>query len=110
MRNDIHIPPIKLLVFLLLLAAAAIGGYRLWNYLDSYESTDDAQIDGDIYSITSRIAGTVTAVHNFVAGDLIEIKPAGGGEPLMVPFTDASVPKIDMAGRRMIVVPLAETE
>ena len=30
--------------------------------------------------------------------------------PLMVPFTNAAVPKIDMAERRMIVVPLAETE
>src|SRR5882757_516980 len=54
--------------------------------------------------------GTVTAIHNFGAGDLVEIKPAGGGEPLMVPFTEAAVPQIDMAERRMIVVPLAETE
>jgi 16S rRNA processing protein RimM len=54
--------------------------------------------------------GTVTAIHNFGAGDLVEIKPEGGGEPLMVPFTEAAVPQIDMAERRMIVVPLAETE
>ena len=54
--------------------------------------------------------GKVTAILNFGAGDLVEIKPGGGGEPLMVPFTDAAVPKIDMAERRMIVVPLAETE
>jgi membrane fusion protein (multidrug efflux system) len=55
--------PIKFLVFLLVLAALAVGGVRLLRYFDSYESTDDAQIDGDIYAITSRIAGTVTAVH-----------------------------------------------
>jgi 16S rRNA processing protein RimM len=54
--------------------------------------------------------GTVTAVHNFGAGDLIEIKPASGGEPLMVPFTEAAVPEIDMTARRMVVVPLTETE
>jgi 16S rRNA processing protein RimM len=54
--------------------------------------------------------GKVTAILNFGAGDLVEIKPDGGGEPLMVPFTEAAVPKIDMAERRMIVVPLAETE
>ena len=54
--------------------------------------------------------GKVTAILNFGAGDLVEIKPEGGGEPLMVPFTDTAVPKIDMAERRMIVVPLAETE
>ena len=42
--------------------------------------------------------GTVTAIHNFGAGDLVEIKPPGGGEPLMVPFTEAAVPEIDIAG------------
>ena len=55
--------PIKFLVFLIVLAAVAIGGYRFWNYLGSYESTDDAQIDGDIYAVTSRIAGTIKAVY-----------------------------------------------
>ena len=49
--------------------------------------------------------GTVSAIHNFGAGDLIEIAPAGGGEPLLMPFTDATVPKIDMAARRIVVVP-----
>jgi membrane fusion protein, multidrug efflux system len=55
--------PVKVVIFLLALVGAAIGGYRLWNYFDSYESTDDAQIDGDIYAVTSRIAGTVMAVY-----------------------------------------------
>jgi len=55
--------PIKLVIFLVILAAAGIAGYRFWNYLESYESTDDAQIDGDIYSVTSRIAGTIKAVY-----------------------------------------------
>ena len=54
--------------------------------------------------------GTVTAVHNFGAGDLIEIKPAAGGESLLVPFTDAAVPEIDIAAGRIVVVPLIGTE
>jgi 16S rRNA processing protein RimM len=54
--------------------------------------------------------GRVTAVLNFGAGDLVEIKPEGGGNPLMVPFTDAAVPEIDMAARRIVVVPLTEIE
>ena len=54
--------------------------------------------------------GTVTAILNFGAGDLVEIRPQGGGEPLMVPFTDTAVPEIDMAAGRMIVVPLRESE
>jgi 16S rRNA processing protein RimM len=52
--------------------------------------------------------GTVTAVHNFGAGDLIEIAPASGGEPLLLPFTDAVVPKVDMTARQIVVVPPGE--
>jgi 16S rRNA processing protein RimM len=54
--------------------------------------------------------GRVTAILNFGAGELVEIKPEGGGEPLMVPFTDAAVPQIDLAAGRMVVVPLTFTE
>jgi 16S rRNA processing protein RimM len=52
--------------------------------------------------------GTVKAVHNFGAGDLLEIEPAGGGATLMLPFTEATVPTIDLAGRRIVVEPPAE--
>jgi membrane fusion protein (multidrug efflux system) len=55
--------PVKVAIFLVVLVAAAIGGYMLLQYLDSYESTDDAEIDGDIYAITSRIAGSIKAVY-----------------------------------------------
>jgi membrane fusion protein (multidrug efflux system) len=55
--------PIRFIVLLMVLAAATVGGVRFWNYLDSYESTDDAQIDGDIYAVTSRIEGTIKAVY-----------------------------------------------
>jgi 16S rRNA processing protein RimM len=54
--------------------------------------------------------GTLKAIHNFGAGDLLEIEPAGGGESLMVPFTDATVPEIDMMARRMVVVLPATNE
>jgi 16S rRNA processing protein RimM len=54
--------------------------------------------------------GTVTAIHNFGAGDLVEIRPQGGGATLMVPFTDLAVPEIDLAAGRMVVVPPAVTE
>ncbi len=55
--------PIGWIVLLIVLAGAAIGGSMLLRYLESYEDTDDAQIDGDIYAITSRITGTVRAVY-----------------------------------------------
>jgi 16S rRNA processing protein RimM len=49
--------------------------------------------------------GTVKAVHNFGAGDLLEIEPAAGGSTMMLPFTDATVPAVDIAGRRIVVEP-----
>jgi 16S rRNA processing protein RimM len=54
--------------------------------------------------------GTVKAVLNFGAGDLIEIAPDSGGEPMMLPFNDAVVPSIDLAARRVVIVPPAEVE
>jgi 16S rRNA processing protein RimM len=50
------------------------------------------------------VLGTVKALHNFGAGDIIEIVPAAGGETLMLPFTAEVVPKVDLAARKIVVV------
>ena len=44
------------IVIVMLLAA---GGYYVWKRMNTYESTDDAQIDGHINSISARISGNV---------------------------------------------------
>jgi 16S rRNA processing protein RimM len=49
--------------------------------------------------------GTLSAIHNFGAGDVLEIQPSGGGEPLLLPFTEATVPKVDLKAGRIVVVP-----
>jgi 16S rRNA processing protein RimM len=49
--------------------------------------------------------GTVVALHDFGAGDVIEIAPAQGGTTVMLPFTDTAVPNVDLAGGRLIVDP-----
>ncbi|MEO1042731.1 MAG: ribosome maturation factor RimM [Pseudomonadota bacterium] len=51
--------------------------------------------------------GSVKAVPNYGAGDLIEIKTADG--PLILPFTKASVPDIDLV-TGMVTVELLEDE
>ena len=38
------------------------GGYFLWRYFGTYESTDDAQIDGHVHAISARISGHVNEV------------------------------------------------
>jgi 16S rRNA processing protein RimM len=52
--------------------------------------------------------GTVVAVHNFGAGDILELRPPAGGTTIMLPFTDAFVPRIDIAGGRIVVEPPEE--
>jgi membrane fusion protein (multidrug efflux system) len=68
-------------VLLAILSGAGLGAKQLWAYFDSYESTDDAQIEGHLNGISSRISGTVTAVHfennqKIAAGEvLVELDP-----------------------------------
>jgi hypothetical protein len=40
-----------------------IGGILLWRYLESYENTDDAFVDGHTDPISPRISGFVSAVY-----------------------------------------------
>jgi 16S rRNA processing protein RimM len=53
--------------------------------------------------------GTVLAVHDFGAGDILELRPQAGGNTVMLPFTDAFVPAVDLAGGRVTVVLPEET-
>ncbi|MCO5132384.1 MAG: ribosome maturation factor RimM [Xanthobacteraceae bacterium] len=46
--------------------------------------------------------GRVVAIHNFGAGDVIEIAPPRGAT-LLLPFTDAVVPTVDVAGGRVVI-------
>jgi membrane fusion protein (multidrug efflux system) len=55
--------PIATVAIPILLVAVLVGGWFLWGYLQSYESTDDAQVDGHVNAISSRISGTVTAIY-----------------------------------------------
>ena len=49
--------------------------------------------------------GTVIAVHNYGAGDVVEVQLAGSLETILVPFTREAVPEIDVAARRIVVDP-----
>jgi 16S rRNA processing protein RimM len=53
-----------------------------------------------------KVLGRISAVHNFGAGDLIEIRLAPSGKSELVPFTTATVPTLDVtAGRAVVVMP-----
>jgi len=54
-----------------------VAGIAWWLYSRTYESTDDAQINGHLNAIASRVAGTVKAV--YVEND----QPVKAGQPLV---------------------------
>lgn len=47
--------------------------------------------------------GSVVAVHNHGAGDILEITGPGRKSALMLPFTMAAVPTVDLAAGRVVV-------
>jgi 16S rRNA processing protein RimM len=49
------------------------------------------------------ILGLVAAVHNHGAGDILEITGPGRKTALMLPFTLAAVPTVDLAAGRVVV-------
>ena len=55
--------PVKLILALAVAALLSVGGLRFWNYLQSYEWTDDAEVDGHLDPISTRIDGTVVGVY-----------------------------------------------
>jgi 16S rRNA processing protein RimM len=59
-----------------------------------------AAVDGEGVPI-----GTVIAVYNFGAGDLLEIGPASGGATVLLPFTRDTVPEVDVEGGWLRVAP-----
>src|SRR5260221_3654017 len=50
---------------LILVAALVVivGGVFFWRYLNTYESTDDAQVDVHLYPVSARISGYVAKVN-----------------------------------------------
>jgi 16S rRNA processing protein RimM len=88
--------------------AERLNGIELYVARDRLPATDEGEYyHADLIGLAAVDAagtplGTVAAIHNFGAGDIIEIAPAHG-PTLMLPFTDAVVPTIDIAGGRVVI-------
>ena len=52
-----------------------------------------------------KTLGAVVAIHNFGAGDLIEVRPQTGGNTELVPFDTAHVPEVDIASGKIVIDP-----
>jgi membrane fusion protein (multidrug efflux system) len=62
-QRKIRRSPRRLILLLLVLAIVAAGAAVWWIRSEAYETTDDAQVNAHLSAISSRVAGTVTAVY-----------------------------------------------
>ncbi len=69
---------------------------------DEYYHSD--LIGLDAVSPDGAAIGTVLAVHNFGAGDLLEIRFEDERQPVLIPFETAYVPRVDFAARQVTIV------
>ncbi|MGB9312181.1 MAG: biotin/lipoyl-binding protein, partial [Candidatus Acidiferrales bacterium] len=58
-RTHPRAPMILAIVFLVLL----VGGYFAYQYFSTYESTDDAEVDGHLMPLSARISGYILKVN-----------------------------------------------
>src|ERR1700744_6523495 len=95
--------------------AERLNGLELYVARDKLPATDeDEYYHMDLIglaALTSADAplGKVVAIHNFGAGDIIEIAPPSG-PTMLLPFTNAVVPTVDIAGGRVVIELPAEIE
>jgi 16S rRNA processing protein RimM len=91
-------------------AAEALNGTDLFVPRDRLPAPEEEEYyHADLIGLGAFTAdgseiGTVIAVANYGAGDLIEIARAKGST-VLIPFTRAIVPKVDLAAKRLTVDP-----
>ena len=89
--------------------AERLNGVELYIARETLPDTDeDEYYHADLIGLAAVNAadepiGRVIAIHNFGAGDIIEIAPPHG-TTMLLPFTNAVVPTVDLGGGRVVIV------
>lgn len=115
-------------------AAQALTGVALYIARDRLPAPDEDEFYlADLIGLRAETVegaplGIVVALRNFGAGDILEIAPSAqgpakssdvsdeamrrnpGAETLLFPFTKTVVPRVDVAGGRVVVAPPVEVE
>ena len=93
-------------------AAAALTNLELSVSRDALPEEEDGEFYLDdlvglaASDVGGKPLGLVVAVHDFGAGEVLEIKPPKGRTSL-IPFSEAAVPEIDLDAGTLTVEPLA---
>ena len=91
--------------------AEALKGTRLYAPREALPSLpDDEYYHADLIGLevvdpAGAPLGRVRAIHDFGAGDLLEVVSPGLKQPALVPFTREAAPTVDLASRRIVVDP-----
>ena len=89
-------------------AAERLNGIELYVGRDQLPATDDDEYyHADLIGLAAEttageLLGRVVAIHDFGAGTIIEIAPPEGNT-LMLPFTNAVVPTVDLKAGKVII-------
>jgi len=88
--------------------AEKLNGIELYIAREKLPATDDDEYyHADLIGLAAVTSaneplGRVIAIHNFGAGDIIEIAPPQG-VTMLLPFTNAVVPTVDLKGGRVVI-------
>ena len=88
--------------------AERLNGIELYVPREKLPDTDDDEYyHADLIGLAAVTAagdplGKVIAVHNFGAGDIIEIAPPTG-TTMLLPFTNAAVPTVDLGAGHVVI-------
>ncbi|MCB1334573.1 MAG: ribosome maturation factor RimM [Roseivivax sp.] len=91
--------------------ADALRGVRLFAPRDRLPSLPDDEfyhadlIGLEVVDTGGRILGRVTAVHNHGATDLLEVRVPSQSATVLLPFTRAAVPTVDLTAGRIVSDP-----
>jgi len=91
--------------------ADALTGMRLYAPRDRLPPPGDDEfyhadlIGLDVFDTGGTPLGKVLAILNHGAGDLLELHAPGGRQTVLLPFTRAVVPTVDLAARRIVADP-----
>ena len=96
-------------------AAEALKGAEIFVSRDALPALDPSEfyhadlVGLPVYDRDDRLIGKVAALHNFGAGDVIEIERPDGDTTLLA-FTRENVPEIDVKGGRVMIAVPEEVE
>ena len=92
-------------------AAEKLANVRLYVPRDRLPApADDEFYHADLIGLAAitpdgRVLGSVVAVHDFGAGDILELRLEGARDTVMLPFTATTVPEVDVAAGRIVIDP-----